>query len=232
MSVKDKEKWGRQTGCPMGRHPHGESLFWWLLIFATVPALGQPANDNFANRAILTGTELSVTASNIGATREDGEPNDDGPGTLVRYVKSVWWSWTAPTNGVVVLRTRGSNFITVVEVYTGAELSNLALVANADVIHFSIDDTHATFRATSGVTYQIVVGGLDPMHLPNYEQGTIQLRLSLVETPANDNFGDRIDLGSGDIRKTGSNMAATMEPGEVQYYSPPSDRSARSGTHG
>ncbi|HKS35732.1 MAG TPA: hypothetical protein VJW76_00985, partial [Verrucomicrobiae bacterium] len=97
----------------------------FLLLFAALPVLGQPANDNFADRTILTGTEISVTGSNVGATREDGEPNANGPGSIVQYVNSVWWSWTAPTNGLVVLQTGASDFATVVEVYTGSALANL-----------------------------------------------------------------------------------------------------------
>src|SRR6266446_9640847 len=55
----------------------------------------QPANDLFANRTFISGTNLLVTGSNIGATGEVGEPMHAG----VDGGKSVWWSWTAPFSG-------------------------------------------------------------------------------------------------------------------------------------
>jgi hypothetical protein len=62
------------------------------------------------------------------ATKETGEPdhaaNSGG--------KSVWWTWTAPANARVTLDTIGSSFDTLLAVYTGNPVSNLALVATND----------------------------------------------------------------------------------------------------
>lgn len=52
----------------------------------------RPANDDFADRAILTGSNIAVIASNGGATTEPGEPAHAG--TAPNH--SLWWSWTAP----------------------------------------------------------------------------------------------------------------------------------------
>ena len=74
-----------------------------------------PFNDAFASRAQLSGSCLSVSTSNLGATRETGEPViANNPGGA-----SLWWQWTAPSSGSVTLATTGSSYPTLVGVYTG-----------------------------------------------------------------------------------------------------------------
>ncbi len=65
-------------------------------------------NDNFASRIPLTGSNLTVTGSNLAASLETGEPKNAG----VTGGKSVWWSWTAPAAGLVSITTAGSTFDT------------------------------------------------------------------------------------------------------------------------
>src|SRR5439155_10714369 len=61
-------------------------------------------NDLFANRTTITGPSITLTASNVGATKEAGEPNHGGNAGG----KSVWWTWTAATSGTVTIDTLGS----------------------------------------------------------------------------------------------------------------------------
>ncbi|NBV24569.1 MAG: hypothetical protein EBS05_21945 [Proteobacteria bacterium] len=128
-------------------------------------------NDLFLSSTALVGATNVVTASNVGATKEPGEPDHAGDygGT------SVWWSWKAPANGPVVLHTEGSTFDTLLGVYTGTNVTALTLVA-------SDDDRggHRTswlrFNATAGTVYQIAVDGWGGA------SGTIQLSV-LQATP-------------------------------------------------
>src|SRR5438552_1669252 len=101
----------------------------FLAAFGTVPAWGRrqaaPANDNFANRIVLSGNSVGTTGTTVAATKEAGEPNHAGnPGG-----HSIWWSWTAPATGDVTIDTAGSAFDTLLGVYTGASVSALTLVA-------------------------------------------------------------------------------------------------------
>ena len=116
-----------------------------------------PANDLFANAIILSGNSLSVQASNVGATKEPGEPNHAGnPGGA-----SVWWSWTAPTNAVVSLSTTvnlPSSLDTLLAVYIGTAVSNLVVVASDDDGGAGTDSA-LVFNAAAGTTYQIAVDG-------------------------------------------------------------------------
>ena len=73
-----------------------------------------PANDDFANAAVLTGSTATWTGTNVGATKQAGEPYVAGNG----LGGSVWLVWTAPTSGTFTLSTAGSNFDTMLAVYT------------------------------------------------------------------------------------------------------------------
>jgi hypothetical protein len=103
-----------------------------------------PSNDNFANRIPLTGLGITTFGYNASATSEPGEPG-------YPWVQSVWWSWTAPMSGLVVVEAAGSTAGQYAPVYTGTVLTNLSLVAYDG----------QPFYAIAGTTYQIQVSG-DP----------------------------------------------------------------------
>jgi V8-like Glu-specific endopeptidase len=85
----------------------------------TVVASAAPGNDNFINRINLS--SRSTTGTNVDATAESGEPNHGGrPGG-----KSVWWSWTAPASGNFTLSTAGSNYDTLLGLYTGSNVAHI-----------------------------------------------------------------------------------------------------------
>ena len=117
---------------------------------------GQPANDMFANRTLISGTNVLVTGSNAGATREAGEPYHAG----MNGGASVWWSWKAPSVGTVTISTAGSSFDTLLGVYTGSSVTALTEVASNDDENYpSISTSKAVFDVISNQTYQIAVDG-------------------------------------------------------------------------
>ena len=145
-------------------------------------------NDAFANRMVLTGGVVSVIGSNIGATKEAGEPNH----AANVGGASVWWTWTAPSTGTVVIDTAGSNFNTLLGVYTGTAVNALATVAsNNDVVAGTLT-SKVSFAITAGKVYQIAVDGFGGA------TGSIALNLNIIPTAptgvsASDNtFGDKI----------------------------------------
>ena len=119
-----------------------------------------PANDNFASAQVLSGCSGSASGANIGATREGSEPsNPDSPTTTT----SVWYQWQAPTTASVTMDTIGSDFDTVLAVYTGASLGSLTLLTNNDDRSQSPHEITSlvTFSATQGTVYRIAVAGFD-----------------------------------------------------------------------
>ena len=146
------------------------------MITVDVTAASGRANDNFANAAKLSGTTLTATGSNVGATKQTGEPNHTGN----TGGKSVWWSWTAPTSGLVSLNTAGSNFDTLLAVYTGTAVNSLThIAANDDAVPGHTLTSNLTFNAIAGVTYYFAVDGY------NGASGKIVLNLSEMVPPAN-----------------------------------------------
>ena len=111
---------------------------------------------------------MTVAGTNVGATREIGEPNHGAPGG-----QSVWWTWTAPGNGSVIIQTTDSTFDTLLAAYTSTDVNDLAdsLVAGNDDSG-SAQTSLIAFDVASGTGYHIVVDGY------NGAAGDIQLQLS------------------------------------------------------
>ena len=133
-----------------------------VAISGTVSALAQPANDPFANAIPIAGLTGQITGSNSNATLEAGEPAVVGTTTgPVLVGASVWYQWTAPTSGSVTFDTFGSDFDTVLVVYTGANVIGLSQVtANDDIAPGNLA-SRVTFTAVAGTTYNISVNGFD-----------------------------------------------------------------------
>ena len=114
-----------------------------------------PPNDDFVNAIALTNVPGSVTCSNVRATKEPGEPNHaDNEGG-----HSVWYRFaTNVVPGALSLDTQGSDFDTLLAVYTGDSVSNLTLVASSDDATPGSGFSALTAELTNQ-TYYIVVDG-------------------------------------------------------------------------
>src|SRR5262249_17972404 len=147
-----------------------------------------PPNDDFANPIMLTGSSLLTTGTTVGASAEIGESVFG----WTQY-QSIWWAWTAPTNGRVVFDSGGAGFFDpFLAVYSGDSLTNLVLLGWKPYswqFDYFLErlvpiDVHA------GVTYHITMAGFfgraDEVHL----------RLTFQPAPFNDNFADRTIIPS------------------------------------
>ncbi|MEQ1859154.1 MAG: Calx-beta domain-containing protein [Chthoniobacteraceae bacterium] len=109
-----------------------------------------PANDLFANAEVLTGPSGMTSGTSVGAGMEGGEPNPAGNQT-----PTVWYSWTAPGDGVATFDVSG--FDTVLAIYAGNAVGSLTLLGEND--DFTGLASRVSFTAASGTTYRIQVGG-------------------------------------------------------------------------
>ena len=115
-------------------------------------AAARPANDLFINRFSITGTSGSTSGTSLLASKETGEPNHAGNSGG----SSIWWKWTAPSNGQVSLDTKGSGFNTLLAVYTGTIVSTLVPIAANTTTGGT---SSLLFEARSGTEYEIAVDG-------------------------------------------------------------------------
>jgi hypothetical protein len=111
-------------------------------------------NDQFANARTISGGNGSTTASTAGATKEPGEPNHGGNSGG----HSIWFRWTAPASGTVTIDTNGSNYDTLLGVWTGSAVNGLTSVAQDDDSGAGLQSL-VSFSATAGTTYRIAVDG-------------------------------------------------------------------------
>jgi hypothetical protein len=129
------------------------------------PTPSPPPNDNFASAQTVSGCSGTVTGTNAGATEEPGEPHHiptNPDGTPADGTHSVWYQWQAPTSASVTFTTAGSNYDTVLAVYTGTAVNNLVTIGqNDDVNPGIVQSSTLTFNAVAGTIYKIAVDGFN-----------------------------------------------------------------------
>ena len=171
-------------------------------------AASAPPNDNFANAITIAGDTGVTSGTNVGATRETGEPFHAGGGGGV----SVWWKWTPPAPGRWTFDTIGSEFDTVLAVYTGDSVTSLTEISSNDDGATS-GTSRLSFEARQGVTYRIAVDGYF-----SFDTGKIVLNWApTANAPPNDNFANAQALGGPSGQTTASNTGATKEYGEPNH---------------
>ena len=185
-------------------------------------AQGSPANDNFANAIVLSGTSGTTNGNNFNATMEAEEPNhaDEIGG------HSVWFRWTAPATGPVSFSTPSSALDTLLAVYTGTQVNNLFLVSSN---HYSGDSPRSAlnFNAAAGTTYRIAVDGFDEAEWTFQLNWRTQvqpiftsiqlLATNMVRLAVSGGVGDRYDIAiSDDLTNWIPSVQVTNLAGTVQ----------------
>jgi subtilisin-like proprotein convertase family protein len=114
-----------------------------------------PSNDNFAFCEFTGGASGLVTGSTREATKETAEPNHAGNSGG----HSIWYCWTAPDSGSVTFDTIGSNFDTLLAVYTGDTVNGLTVRASNDNISGNNLQSRVTFSVVGTTMYHIAIDG-------------------------------------------------------------------------
>lgn len=130
-----------------------------------------PTNDHFANRLPLKGRRTVFRSAIALATEESGEPRPEG----FNNGHTVWWTWSAPTAGPVVLRPAEGSEFGRIAVFRSESLSELKVVA--------VDVGTVRFNANAGEVFQISVD--------RFNSGEPVLELLLETSPENDQFAQR-----------------------------------------
>src|SRR5437762_1223789 len=132
------------------------------ILFTTAGLFAAPVNDNFANAIPLTGPVVTTTGSNVGATKPGGfgggDPSIPPPSLGTFGGANVWWTWTASASGPTTIDTMGSDFNTLLGVYTGTAVNALILVAVSDDYNGNTW-SRVQFNAVRLTVYKIQVDG-------------------------------------------------------------------------
>jgi hypothetical protein len=179
-----------------------------------------PNNDNFAAATPVSTLPSSLQANTTAATTEPGEPivlNCAGTSTLIR--NTVWYRFTPTITGSVSIDTFGSNFDTVLAVYTGSSLANLNQVAcNNDTTQpgtSNVRQSRVSLTVTAGTTYHVQMGGVPPGGLEEGFGNLVVNFRSAPPPPANDNFAAAIPVSTLPTSFPPiDTTSATTEPGE------------------
>ncbi|HER62367.1 MAG TPA: hypothetical protein ENO11_00095, partial [Desulfobacteraceae bacterium] len=189
----------------------------YILCFVLLCGLGvrtaqaAPPNDSFAAAAVLTGETGTTTGNNILASAEPGEPAHD---TVTDAKRSVWYQWTAPSTGEYYFNTFGSDFDTILAVYTGNAVGTLTSVTENDDYNGPIFiQSRVFFPAETGTTYHIAVDGWEG------DQGYLALNWGPASLlPGNDNLASASGISGSAGATTGTNINATPEGGESVHH--------------
>ncbi|RME66654.1 MAG: hypothetical protein D6781_14765 [Verrucomicrobia bacterium] len=163
-------------------------------------------NDDFADRITIEPAGGTYTATNFGAGYEPGEPQHLG----MAGGGSVWWSWTAPGDGVFVVRTDG--FLdTRLAIYRGESIASLSLIAENDDRNEYLKNSLVEIEVRQGEAYQIAVD------TPEGVQGDFTLVVEPQIAPANDDFSNATLLEGDRVAVRGDTRFSTLEPGEPEH---------------
>jgi len=112
------------------------------------------ANDACANAVVIDAAPYSRTTVTTGATIDATDPAV-GCGNGSR-AKSVWYRFTAPSNGTLTVNTFGSNYDTILATYLGT-CGAFAAVPGACNDDSSGAQSLVSFTASAGTTYYFLV---------------------------------------------------------------------------
>jgi secreted trypsin-like serine protease len=146
--------------------------------------VGKPVNDAFGASTLVPCAVATSTGSNAFATREAGEPNHAANGGG----GSQWWRFTAPTAGTLHLNTFGSDFDTLLGVYTGSTVDDLTWVAWNDNTNSDPRSSLET-PVTAGQTVHIAVDGFNAADGGGATRGRVRLNVGF-EPAAGAQFDD------------------------------------------
>lgn len=182
-----------------------------------VSVLPRPPNDQFSQATAISGATGGVGGYTIGATTENDEPSHAGYSPRA----SVWYSWTAPANGIIrftgsvtnppanliLAAYQGNSLISLTEKAAGdayAQMTNGVDLARVDI----------QWATIAGTTYSIAVDA-------GTEGAWFGLTWAGVPPPGNDAFAARIPLSGSYLRIAGDNTYASAEPNEPPILSFP-----------
>jgi PKD repeat protein len=188
-----------------------------VLLGLLVPGIAHaapPANDDFDQAVSITTSPFTTTQSVAEATQGADDPN-----TCYGTYHSVWFTYTAPSTGILTATTAGSRYDTVLSAYSGFRGSLTSIFCNDDV--GGTPQSRIEFPVVAGTRYHFMVGS----YLTG-QGGELTFSTTLTATtPSNDAFADATPVTALPHTATADLSTATVEPGEPGSVCGPSPKS-------
>jgi hypothetical protein len=182
------------------------------LSIQKLSAISIPANDNFSNAKEISGVIGFDSSHNHSATIQENEKPQDGLGNY----NSQWWKFVAPETGVYTFDSYGSEFDTVMRIYSykDSNINNATLLKTSD--DFASDSrANSSIRLTKGQGVKISIAS------KNKSLGRVELRWTYKNLPKEkwqgDDFVNAIKLASDKNNVSISNIGATTEKSEMLH---------------
>ena len=169
-----------------------------------------PENDNWEDAIDVGSLPATVMGTNANATTQINEQDLGNTGS------TVWWTAVAPGNGIMRVNTFGSNFDTMLRIYTGSEngFENLQNVAFDDDANGTLQ-SEITFPVQGGQRYEIRVGGFT--NGGSVAQGDVELSVSFMPQGPTQFFWSDRELNAGAINDSNPGIVVS-EGGSGSLY--------------
>jgi PKD repeat protein len=175
----------------------------FLGVFGGTALAASPPNDDFDQARAVGALPFSDTVDTTDATAAFDDPTD------CTNNGSVWYKFNPSSDVLLQADTFGSNYDTVLSVYTG---SRGALTLNGCNDDFNGLQSRVVFRATGGTTYYLLIANC--CGTGGTGGGDLHLSLHTLAPPPNDNFGNATAIGTLPFSDSADITGATVQKGE------------------
>jgi len=183
----------------------------FLALLSPAATAAPATNDDFDNATPITALPFTDRVDTTAATAAADDP------TTCTNNGSVWYSFTPSTDMLVEADTAGSDYYTVLSVYTGSR-GALAQVPGGCVYGPS---SRLVFSATANTTYHFLVGFC--CGTGGTGGGNLVFSAAEIQPPANDDFANATAVSALPFRDTVDTLAATRQAGEPTPTCGPSE---------
>ena len=125
------------------------------LVFHLGNASPPPPNDDFANATVISHLPFTDSKGISTATTEDSDPTPSCANGS--RAKSVWYGFVPSAGGTVRADTIGSDYDTILTVWTGDGAPSSEVACNDDIILGQEIQSELSFSATEGTPYYFMV---------------------------------------------------------------------------
>lgn len=163
-------------------------------------AFAQPGNDDFADATSIGDLPFETTQDTSSASTETTDPEE------CHNNESVWFAFTPSTDVLIQASTAGSDYSTVLSVWTGTAGSLTLEACNEEYD----EESRVTFVATGGTTYYFMVASYFAA-----EAGELNFSVAEVARPENDTLAAAEAIDELPFSSVLDLDSASLEDGET-----------------